>query len=78
MKDLHEITRDMIAGIIEKRREVDLSDPASSNTTANKYVRVVQTILNAAERKWRLGNRAPTLKTYQEGLPRDACPTRPK
>jgi hypothetical protein len=42
----------MIAGIIEKHRTVDLTGPASCNTTANKYVRVVQTILNAAERKW--------------------------
>lgn len=75
VKDLNEITRDMIAGIIEKHRTVDLSGPASCNSTANKYVRVVQTILNAAERKWGWGNRAPVLKTYQEGLPRDACPT---
>lgn len=75
IKDLNEITRDMIAGIVEKHRDVDLSGPASCNTTANKYVRAVQTILNAAERKWGWGNRAPILKTYQEGLPRDACPT---
>lgn len=54
---------------------MDLTGPASCNTTANKYTRVVQTILNAAERKWGWGNRAPLLKTYQEGLPRDACPT---
>lgn len=75
IKDLNEITRDMVAGIIERERKVDLSGPASCNTTANKYVRVVQTILNAAERKWAWGNRAPILKTYREGLPRDACPT---
>jgi len=75
VKDLNEVTRDMIAGIIEKHRRVDFSGPASCNTTANKYVRVVQTILNAAERKWGWGNRAPILKTYREGLPRDACPT---
>jgi integrase len=53
---------------------VDLGGRASCNSTANKYVRVVQTILNAAERKWGWGNRAPILKTYREGLPRDACP----
>jgi hypothetical protein len=75
VKDLNEITREMIAGVIEKHRPVDLSGPASCNTTANKYVRVVQTILNAAERKWGWGNRAPILKAYQEGLPRDACPS---
>lgn len=74
VKDLNGITRDMIAGIIERYRRVDLSGRASCNSTANKYVRVVQTILNAAERKWGWGNRAPTLKTYREGLPRDACP----
>ena len=28
--------------------------------TANKYVRVVQTILNKAEREWSWGNRAAT------------------
>ena len=75
VKDLNAITRDMIAGIIEGHRRVDLSGPASCNSTANKYLRVVQTILNAAERKWGWGNRAPILKTYREGLPRDACPT---
>lgn len=92
VKDLNEITRDMIANIIESGKlrnpdpngvcvrgdgvvRVDRSGPASCNTTANKYVRVVQTILNKAEREWGWKNRAPLLKRYDEGLPRDAAPT---
>ena len=39
----------MIAGIIERHRRVDLSGPASCNTTANKYVRVVQTTTGGAD-----------------------------
>jgi integrase len=91
IKDLNEITREMVAEIIESGKlrcpdpsrirngsgfvRVDKSGPASCNTTANKYVRVVQTILNKAEREWSWGNRAAILKTYDEGLPRDAAPT---
>jgi integrase len=75
VKDLNEITRDMIAEIVEKHRPVTLSGPSSANTTANKYVRAVSTILNAAERKWGWGNRAPVLKTYEEPPARDVCPT---
>lgn len=68
IKDLNEITREMVAEIIESGKlrcpdpsrirngsgfvRVDKSGPASCNTTANKYVRVVQTILNKAEREW--------------------------
>ncbi|HET7596812.1 MAG TPA: hypothetical protein VFK15_07760 [Burkholderiales bacterium] len=37
-------------------------------------VSTVQTILNKAERAWSWGNRAAILKTYDEGLPRDASP----
>src|SRR5260221_12918865 len=74
VKDLNGITRDMIAGIIEKKRPgVSLAGPSSANTTANKYVRAVSTILNAAERKWAWGNRAPVLKTYEEPPARDVC-----
>lgn len=76
VKDLNEITREMISGIIEKNRPgVTLSGPSSANTTANKYLRAVSTILNAAERKWAWGNRAPILKTYEEPPARDVCPT---
>jgi hypothetical protein len=55
VKDLNEITREMIAGIIESNRPVNLAGPSSQNTTANKYLRAVSTILNAAERKWAWG-----------------------
>ncbi|MPZ41937.1 MAG: tyrosine-type recombinase/integrase [Betaproteobacteria bacterium] len=75
VKDLNEITREMIASIIEEYRPVNLAGPSPQNTTANKYVRAVATILNAAERKWAWGNRAPLLKTYQEPPARDVCPT---
>jgi integrase len=77
--DLNKITRDMIHKIMlaergeraentpEKRKGLMPGKPCSGNSTANKYVKAVQTILNQAEKEWQWqGVRAAKLMFYPE------------
>lgn len=77
--DLNTITRDMIDQIIlaergdradnppEKRKGLVPGKPTPGNSTANKYVKAVQTILNQAEKEWQwAGIRAAKLRFYPE------------
>lgn len=79
IEDLNEITREMVDKIIlaeraeraenppEKRKGLIPGKPCPGNTTANKYVKTVQTILNQAEKKWQwAGVRAAKLRFYPE------------
>lgn len=68
--DLNKITREMIDQVIVRERSTKGLMPgvkASGNTTANKYVKAVQTTLNNAEKEWQwAGVRAPKLRLYPE------------
>ena len=68
--DLNDITREMIDKIMHAERGAKGLVPGKKcpgNTTANKYVKAVQTILNQAEREWQwAGLRAAKLRFYPE------------
>lgn len=63
--DLCLITRDTVCGIVQLREGVSATEATSQNCTANKYVALIAGILNAAEREWGWGNRAPRLRYYK-------------
>lgn len=62
--DLNSITREQV-DLVMRNRGVVLDAPAPQNATANKYVALIAGILNAAERQWSWGNRAPRLRYYK-------------
>lgn len=66
VSDLQEITRERIDGIMLERGGVSASDSRPGNSTSNRYVALISAILNAAEREWEWGNRAPVLRRYPE------------
>lgn len=68
--DINEITRDFVHGIMSLWG-VDLANPTPQNSSANRYVALISAILNAAEREWEWGNRAPKLRMYPEPEGRD-------
>lgn len=62
--DINTITRERVDGIMQLR---GVSVQASSaNSTANRFVALISGILNAAEREWEWGTKAPVLKRYHE------------
>lgn len=65
VSDIGGITRERIDAIMQLRAGVHLSQPTSANCTSNKYVALIAGILNAAERQWSWGNRAPRLRYYK-------------
>lgn len=62
--DLNTITRERVDGIMQLRGVS--SQASAANSTANRYVALIAGILNAAEREWEWGTRAPVLKRYKE------------
>lgn len=62
-KDINLISRDWVDSIMQTRGVTVL--PSSANATANRYISVIAGILNAAERQWQWGNRAPRLRYYK-------------
>lgn len=64
VSDLGHITREEVAGILQMRKGVSTTEPTPANCTANKYTALIAGILNAAEREWQWGNRAPRLRYY--------------
>jgi site-specific recombinase XerD len=65
VSDIGRISRECVDGIMQLREGVHVSRPSSANCTANKYVALIAGILNAAERQWQWGNRAPRLRYYK-------------
>lgn len=63
--DIGKISRDQIDAIMQTREGVSVDRATSQNATANQYVALVVGILNAAEREWQWGNRAPRLRRYK-------------
>lgn len=61
--DIGAIGRDLVDSIMQLRGVCN-TDPISRNATANHYVALIAGILNAAEREWQWGNRAPRLRYY--------------
>lgn len=66
VEDLNHITRDRVDAIMLQRKGVAEGSRSHANATANKYVGLIAGILNAAEREWEWGNRAPRLRYYKE------------
>lgn len=62
--DLNHITRDRVDAIMQLRGVS--GEPSKANTTANHYVALIGSVLNAAEREWEWHNRAPKLRRYRE------------
>lgn len=62
--DLSKIDRELMHNIMLKRG-VNLADKASENTTANKYVSLVASVLRAAETQWGWNVRCPRFRTYK-------------
>jgi integrase len=75
VEDIGRITRDQVDGIMLSRAGVSGDVPGPSNATANRYVALVSGILNAAEREWGWGNRAPKLRRYPEQAGGGRCLT---
>jgi integrase len=91
IQDLNLVTRKLISGIIEDgklvnpdpslqrngdgRVRVNENEPAPCNTTANKYVRIVSSVLSHAEEVSEWGNRVPVFKNYAEPEGREDAPT---
>lgn len=61
--DINSITRERMDAVMQLRGVSAVA--SSSNCTANKYIALVAGILNAAERNWSWGNRAPRLRYYE-------------
>ena len=67
VEDINTITQEQIEEIIlRERADVVPGKKVSGNTTANKYVKAVQTILNHAARDWGWKTTAPKLRLYPE------------
>lgn len=62
--DLNKINRDMVHEIMLKRG-ASVSQARPENSTANKYVGLIGSILRAAEGQWGWGNSVPRLRKYQ-------------
>lgn len=67
--DISTIKRSTIAGIIESNRPVKLSDACPANSTANRFVSLVQAMLNLASDELEWIDGAPKLKKYSEPDP---------
>lgn len=65
VSDISSITREQVDAIMQMRKGVSTSTATSQNCTANRYVSLIAGILNAAERQWSWGNRAPRLRYYK-------------
>jgi integrase len=63
--DITIIKRDMIDSILQKHRPIT-PVPSSANSTANKYAKVVGSVLRAACREWGWTQSFPKLRTYPE------------
>lgn len=66
VSDIDSITRERIDRVLQDRAGVSTEIPKSANSTANRYVALISSILYAAEREWAWGSRAPTLRRYPE------------
>lgn len=64
VQDIGHITREEVARILQLRDGVSTTQLTPQNCTANKYIAIIAGILNAAEREWGWGNRAPRLRYY--------------
>lgn len=71
--DIGKITRDYVDGIILSRPGVSAAVATAKNSTANRIVALVSGVLNAAEKEWEWGNRAPVLKRYPEPESNGRC-----
>lgn len=65
VSDLNLVTREWVDSVMQQRAGVSVTVATSANCTANKYVALIAGILDAAERQWAWGNRAPTLRYYK-------------
>lgn len=72
--DVNSIGRALVDAIMQQRG-VRSSNPDPRNTTANRYVALIGGILNAAEKEWEWGTRAPVLKRYPEPESNGRCLT---
>lgn len=75
VSDLNAIDRDRVDGIMQLRDGVSCGVACSANATANRHVALVSAILNAAEREWGWGTRAPKLRKYLEVESNGRCLT---
>jgi integrase len=74
VRDINTIGREFVDSIMQCRG-VCASNPDPRNATANRYVALIAGVLNAAEKEWGWGTRAPTLKRYQEPESNGRCLT---
>lgn len=72
--DLNQITREWVDSIMRERGIVPAA-AASENATANRFVALIGAVLNAAEKEWEWGNKAPVLKRYLEPESNGRCLT---
>lgn len=72
--DLNQVTREFVDHIMRERGIVPAA-AAPQNATANRFVALIGAILNAAEKEWEWGNRAPVLKRYPEPESNGRCLT---
>lgn len=62
--DLNQITRDRVDAIMQLRGVS--GEPSSANSTANRYMVLIGSVLATAEREWGWENRTPRLRRYKE------------
>lgn len=72
--DVNSIGREFVDTIMQERG-VRGSHPDPRNATANRFVALVGAVLNAAEKEWEWGTRAPVLKRYPEPESNGRCLT---
>lgn len=72
--DINSIGREFVDAIMQERGvRGSYQDPR--NATANRFVALVGAVLNAAEKEWEWGTRAPVLKRYPEPESNGRCLT---
>lgn len=74
IRDISTIGRELVDSIMQLRGVLS-SSPGPRNATANRFVALVGAVLNAAEKEWEWGNRAPVLKRYPEPESNGRCLT---
>lgn len=75
VSDINTIDRDRVDSIMQVRDGVKCGVACSANATANRHVALVSAILNAADREWGWGTRAPKLRKYLEPESNGRCLT---
>lgn len=74
IEDIRSISRDMMHEIMQARG-IRMKEAFSSNSTANRYVAAVSSVLTAACREWDWIERTPKFLSYPEPDGREVCLT---